>query len=471
MQAAHSHSSRGVRLFSAVGLIAAIALGAVGFAALASLRPAPSVSPPPKKTYNVDVFVAHKACLRETISGFGTARPDREVTLSAQVAGEVLEHNLKIGQAVTGEVVFLKIDPRIYEQRLEQVKRQLAEGDSELRRLKQEQVNASRLLAKAKSDYVTATEQYERTRTLNSRNLVTPDELARALLELRQYEEAVIRQENEAGLYPLKIDQVEKKQTTTKSALEMAELDTEHTKVAAPFAGIISEVFAETGQYVRVGDPLIRITNTNLVEIPVSIKLSDYAKLAPLLRAGEFPSVKLARDVTATAEWTGRLARIAPKADEQNRTIEVFVEVDNEKQSTPLLPGTFVQARIEGPALENVFAVPRDAIINNHILIVKADGSAPVLQKRIEPIDTLQNLAILDSGLDDGDQLILTNLDVLYRDPSKTIALSDTEDRVLSINQKHDLPEFLESQTQALITIQDCAGPAGGNQPTSADMR
>jgi RND family efflux transporter MFP subunit len=225
----------------------------------------------------------------------------------------------------------------------------------------------------------------------------------------------------------------------------------------APFAGIISEVLAETGQYVRVGDPLLRITNMTHVELPVPIKLSDYAKLAPLLRNGEFPPVRLARDVSATAEWTGRLTRTAPKADEQNRTIQVFVEVDNQEQPMPLLPGTFVHARIEGPLLENVFAIPRDAIIKNHVLIAKVEGDSPVLQKRIEPIETLQNLAILYSGLDEGDQLILTNLDVLYREPSAKIPPQDARKQVLSINRRHDLPEFLENQRQALVTILDCS--------------
>ena len=83
--------------------------------------------------------------------------------------------------------------------------------------------------------------------------MVTSDELARSLLEFRKYEEALIRQENETALFPLKIDQVEKRQATTKSALELAQIDLNHTQVAAPFSGLISEVFAETGQYVQGG--------------------------------------------------------------------------------------------------------------------------------------------------------------------------------------------------------------------------
>ncbi len=456
MQTTPSRSSKSIRVFSAVGMLGAIALGIAGFAALASLRPAPEVTPPPRKTYNVDVFVVRQACLRETISGFGTALPDREVTLSAQVAGQILAHDLEVGQTIGLDHPVMEIDPRIYRQRHEQVKHQLAEGDSELRRLKQEQINAARLLVKVKSDYETATQQYQRRKTLQSREIVTADELARALLDLRQYEEAVIRQENEAAIYPLKIDQIEKRQTTTKNALELAQLDLDDTKVRPPFAGVISQVFAETGQYVRVGDPLLRITNTDFVEIPIPIKLSDYAKLAPLVRQGKFPLVQLAKDVSQPAEWSGRLTRTAPKADRDNRTIEVYVEVENAKQSTPLLPGTFVQARIEGPLLKNVFAIPRDAIINDHVLIATKKANAPLLQKHIKPIETLQNLAVLDAGLQEGEQLILTNLDVLYREPSEAVSSKTAANSTLSINRRHDLREFLDEQNQSLIAILKC---------------
>jgi len=444
------------RLVSAIGMAAAIFLGIAGFAALSSLKPAPKQTPPPKKQFNVDVFRVQESCLRETISGFGTARPDREVTLSAQVAGEILEHDRKVGQTIPVEQPLLEIDPRIYQQRYEQAENQLAEGESELRRLKQEQANAERLLAQAESDFQTAKEQYQRRKALLDKKIVTPDELARALLEFRQYEEALIRQQNDVALYPLKIDQVEKRQATTRTSLELARLDLDHTKVLPPFPAIVSEVFVETGQYVRVGDPLISLTNADLVEIPVPIKLSDYAKLRPLIQNGDFPRVELATDVSRPAQWMGRLTRTAPQADRENRTIEVYVEVDNSKQPSPLVPGTFVYARIAGPVLERVFAIPRDAIINDHVLIARPEAEEPVVQRRISPRDTLQDLAILENGLRRGDQLILTNLDVLYRDPAETQTGPDRQERTLTINQEHDLTELLEEEARPLVEILEC---------------
>ncbi len=456
MTATIAEPSKTRKLISIGLTVGTVCLGVVGFGLLASLKPQPKQLVPAKKVYNVDVFVVRETCLRQTMTGFGTVMPDREVTISAQVAGAVLEHELEVGHAIAAQSPVLEIDPRIYQQRHEQAKKQLAEGESELRRMQQEQKNAERLLAKAKLDYETAAQQYKRRKDLQDREIVTPDELARALLEFRQYEDTMIRQENEASLYPLKIDQIQRKQATSQTALELAQLDLNHTQVVPPFSGRISEVLVETGQYVRVGDPLLKITNINAVEIPVSITLSDYDKLAPLLRDGETPVVRLAMDVSEKPQWTGLLTRTAPKADRENRTIEVYVEVDNMQQIKPLLPGTFVQAQIEGPVLKRVFAIPRETIINNHVLIAGAGKQTALEQKRIQPDQTLQNLAILSSDLKEGDQLILTNLDVLYRDPRETAAGME-EPRTLSIIKKHTLNEFLKQQDQALVTVLDCA--------------
>ena len=51
---------------------------------------------------NVDVFEVGRLDFREVLTGFGTARADREVVLAAQVTGEIVDIHpgLKIGQKV-----------------------------------------------------------------------------------------------------------------------------------------------------------------------------------------------------------------------------------------------------------------------------------------------------------------------------------------------------------------------------------
>jgi RND family efflux transporter MFP subunit len=184
--------------------------------------------------------------------------------------------------------------------------------------------------------------------------------------------------------------------------------------VRPPFSGVISEKFVELGQHVQPGEPLVRITDVSVVEVPLALPLRDYSKIADTLRTGERPTVQLAVNETEAARWTGEVVRVAPRADEQTRTVSVFVRVQNEQQSVPLLPGTFVQGRIAGPMLQDVLVVPRDAIRNDTIVVARK-GEAAIVP--IEVRERVQNLAVV-TGLKPGDLAVLTNLDVL-RDKSR----------------------------------------------------
>ena len=129
------------------------------------------------------------------------------------------------------------------------------------------------------------------------------------------------------------------------------------------------------------------------------------------------------------------MARLAPEVDERTRTGRAFIVVENRRQSRPLVPGTFVHARIAGEELDHAIVIPRDAIA------VDADGQqfvwvmagqavsvdsgaqdesaiqARKIERRRLPADkirTFQTLALVDPGvLRKGELVVLTNLDVL----------------------------------------------------------
>lgn len=416
-----------MRAVLTIGLsLVALAVGLGAFVGLASLKPLPASRDKIVKTYNVEVFDVEPSDLREVISAFGTARAEREVVVAAQVAGTIVELHprLKVGQTVRagGESqripgdLLVRIDPRTYQERVTQAERRIAEDQAELDRLLREQKNNEALLKQADEDVRAYREEYDRIRSLSDRGVATPNDLTKARLELQRYEAALLQRQNEQSLFPLRIEQLQRRMATNQSDLQVAKLDLGHTEARPPFDGVISEVMVEQGQYVRVGDPVIRLTDPSAVEVPVPLTLHDFARLQGKLEAGrstgEFPPVALAENETAAPRWGGRLVRTAPEADERTRTIMGYVIVDNRKQSVPLLPGTFVNARIDGPALKDAMVVPRDAVIEGRLFVANGDGSAE--QREITVDRTLQTLAVVSRGLRAGDKVILTNLDVVY---------------------------------------------------------
>jgi multidrug efflux pump subunit AcrA (membrane-fusion protein) len=266
-------------------------------------------------------------------------------------------------------------------------------------------------LAKAKTDFETFQKEYERVRELRQKGVASISELTRAMLELQQYEDAVIRNENEKTLFPSRRELLLSRLRTHQADRKLAEIDLGHTDVRPPFSGTLSEVMIERGQYVRVGDPLVRLTDIADVVIAVSLTLTDYAKIAEGIREGRQPAVGLAENETAPVRWRGLAARVAPEADESTRTVKIFVQVDNRLQAVPLLPGTFVHARVEGPILAGAIVVPRDALKSGKFYVARGERAEP---REVTVLQTLQSLAVVKAGLTTGDQVILTNLDMIH---------------------------------------------------------
>ena len=418
----------------------ALLLGGGGFAGLASLREEPAKRDVETKIFNVEVYEVQRVNLQEIVKGFGSVVAEREVVYSAQVAGEVVavSRRLKVGEAVSGPEFFpndpvletgssqtkgevlLAIDPEVYHERLTQADHTVEEALAELQTQKQQEQNNTRLLQTATRNFNTAKNQ-----------------LTLSQLEERRYEQAFIEVDNQHSLFPAQRQQIQKRLDRLQTEKKLASIDVRRTEVRAPFSGVLTEVHVEKGQYVQPGTPLYRVTQIDAVEIAVPLHPLDFAKLAELVLAGEQPEVELAENEVASSRWTGRVVRISPEADTSTRTIDVFVEVENKDVAVPLLPGSFVQARIEGPILNDVMVIPRAAIIGNASgttrVFVERDGKA--VEVPVEVSRRLEAQAFISSGLTPGDRVVMTNLDAVSNGSHIAVQSTTTPAESLSDGQ------------------------------------
>ncbi|MCA9084364.1 MAG: efflux RND transporter periplasmic adaptor subunit [Planctomycetaceae bacterium] len=425
----HSRSTTVRRLIISEILIVLILISSgIGFSAMYANRPPVAERPADRVRLNVDVFDCRPVSFVHLLTGFGTARADREVILAAQVSGEIDEINplVKTGNTVrSGGIetspdkpssdrradMLLRIDARDYQHRVEQATNRIAEAETEIEQLKLQKENVTRQLAKATTVLSTLNEEYDRLRQAVQRNVATPSDLNRALLDVQRYEDTIIQLENQASSIPHQITAAEQRLASSRSELQRAQNDLERTVVAPPFDGVISQVFVEKGQFVRAGEQLVRLTDLSRLEIPVSLSLDDFLSLQSEIDSGRRPTVRLSENETASPRWTGYLTRTAPEADQSSRTVQAFVEVDNASSGNQLLPGTFVHARIDGPRHENVLLIPREVIQRGFVYVVDDNNTAR--RRRIQTGETLQSMAIVTEGLTAGDRIIMTNLDIV----------------------------------------------------------
>ncbi len=424
-------------LLSVVLVLVILAGGLAMTYLIASMREAPRRAEPVERIQTVQTFAAETATVQELVTAFGTARAMQEVVLSAQVAGEIVETMmpLKIGQPVaaatfetgtdgvsrpSGGDLIARIDPKTYQERVEQSEDLLNENEAELARLQQEQTNLQTRLAIARKNFEAYQKEYARIESLVQQGIASSSDLTAAELDLRTYEDAKVQIETELALMPQKILQIEARQRTQRNDLDLSKLDLERTAVKSPINGQLSEINVERGQYVRVGDPLVTVTSTQQVEIPIGVAMADYLKMVPRIRKGDYPRAIISSRSTQDAQWIGVVTRASPVADVETRTVDVFIVVDNEQYDSPLLPGTFVTVQIEGPVYRDVVPIPRDAILDDSVLVVR-DGK--VAQALIDKVADIQSIRLVSFGLQSGDQVVMTNLDIL--EPGMAVRTTD----------------------------------------------
>lgn len=131
---------------------------------------------------------------------------------------------------------------------------------------------------------------------------------------------------------------------------ESAKLELEHTKIAAPFDGIVNERPVEVGDFVRPGDTCALVVDVDPMLVIGQVSERDISKLSVGAR-GE------AKLITGE-ELDGRIRYISRSADQATRTFRVELEVSNEEAGIPdgitadiTVPTRSVAAHMISPAV------------------------------------------------------------------------------------------------------------------------
>lgn len=233
----------------------------------------------------------------ETVTSYveaeGTIEPNREVVLKAETGGRVAELMAARGSAVA------EGDPLV----------RLATEDREIR------------LERARLRVEEARRQFEAAERLQSRELGSQTEV-------------------DAARTALKLAEVEQQQ---------AELDMERMIIRAPFDGILEERSIELGDYLSVGNEILRILDNDPLVVSVQVPQGDIGAV----EMGEEATVRL----VGGTELSGQVRYIAGRANIQTRTFRVEIEVANEdgtragSSATAMIPKNDIKAHFVSSAL------------------------------------------------------------------------------------------------------------------------
>ena len=176
---------------------------------------------------------------------------------------------------------------------------------------------------------------------------------------------------------------------SAQAAVQQAKLDLERTTLRAPFDAIIASRNTSPGNVVMMGTILGNLFARERIQVRLPITPSQ----ATNITLPHFDSASTSLTATLTTptlsgvQWKATINRSEPSVDPKNQTVYLIGEVEKpfENPNAFLPIGAFVNAIIEGNALENVHTFPEVAVVDDaFVWVVQPDNT---LAK--QPIDIL----------------------------------------------------------------------------------
>ncbi len=165
---------------------------------------------------------------------------------------------------------------------------------------------------------------------------------AKAILRQRQIDLDAAKKLSEKGFQAeTNVALAEANYAGAEAALRRAELDLDHTKITAPFDGILEHRDVEIGDFVDIGEPIATILDLDPILVTGEVIETEVGRLTP----GMLGTARLATGQTLE----GKLSFISSRADEQTRTFSIELEVPN--AGDRVAAGTSAELRISAERL------------------------------------------------------------------------------------------------------------------------
>ncbi len=169
------------------------------------------------------------------------------------------------------------------------------------------------------------------------------------------------------------------------------------SQIRAPFEGIISKKFVETGSTVMPGEQIIyMVGNVNykevIIDVPVSVG-QDVSVGNNVMIVNE--------DVTTDA----KIIAVSPVSDIISRKMTIRIAID---ENTPFTLGSFVDVIIQSDESKQGISISKESIVKQYddtFIFVIIDGIAHI--KNVQVVD--ENSAdVIVEGVDEGDVVIIS---------------------------------------------------------------
>jgi RND family efflux transporter MFP subunit len=185
----------------------------------------------------------------------------------------------------------------------------------------------------------------------------------------------------------------------------------DYTRVTAPFAGVITKRYADTGSMIQAGTassiqamPLVRLSENSLLRLILPVPESA----VPTVHIGQQVEVRVK---TLNRSFFGRVTRFDEKVSLATRTMDTEVDVPN--PSLLLIPGMYAEVNLTLDNRGHVVAVPIPAIdvgsdeSSGRVFVVTPENQVEIRKVKLG-LQTATEVQIL-AGVEAGEIVVIGN--------------------------------------------------------------
>jgi RND family efflux transporter MFP subunit len=381
------------------GLIAASAgiLASCGGAGKVQAKDPGEPGRSPGSEVSVGVVKIGRKNLQRTLTVSSELVPFQEIDVFAKESGFVKELNVDYGSHVQKDQVLATLE-------IPELQLQVKEDDAAVKNAAAQIPHAQDELSRVEAQHNVLQLQFQRLDTVakSKPGLVAQQEVddsqGRALAAAAQVEAAKSN-----------VQSAESVLAAAQAKREHDQALFDYAKITAPFAGVVTQRFANLGTLMQAGtnsstqaQPLVRLSQDDLFRLVIPVP-ETYVRYIHL---GDSVGVNVP---ALNRTFPGKVARFSVDVREDTRTMHTDVDVQN--PGRVLLPGLYAEATITLEKKDNALAAPLQAVdqANGQTTVDVVDASNKIkIRPFVIGIQTATDAEVL-SGLQEGEMVVVSD--------------------------------------------------------------
>jgi HlyD family secretion protein len=295
----------------------------------------------------VETAIVERRTVVQTVSASGKIQPEKEVKISSEVSGEIVELTVRDGDKVKKGDLLVKINQDIYLSALNRARAAFNSSKSQL--------------AQAEAQFIEADNNFSRNKSLYEKKVISDAEwdAANSAFKVAQ----------------LNVDAARFQAESAGATLNEAEDNLRRTTIYSPIDGTVSALYVELGERVvgtaqMTGTELLRVADLGNMEVVVDVNEND------IIRVSNGDTAKVEVDAYLGQSFIGVVTEIANSAkltgvsadQVTNFTVKIklltesYEDMVTEKNKIPLRPGMTATVEIRTETIVDQITVPIQAV-------------------------------------------------------------------------------------------------------------